>query len=366
MSILHTIRLPLVALAATATLAGCNPPPHDVVQRGYRGTGMELVVDKAERAESVAANKAPDVIPQVPPGGPKAGDLYENVEVLGDLTVGEFTRVMASITQWVAPEEGCNYCHVPGNFASEDVYTKKVARSMLAMTQRINEDWGEKHVAPAGVTCYTCHRGQAVPQYAWSHDPGPETSAKIDTNGQNIASPTAAYSSLPYDPLTPFLEEDYPISLQGNTALPTGPNVGTKQAEWTYSLMMHFSDSLNANCTFCHNSRAFANWEQSPYQRVKAWHAIRMVRETNNGYIKPTGEWLPPHRLGPMGDVPKVSCMTCHQGAYKPMYGANMIDPYPSLARKTGVAVDMAEEAAAAKAERDGPVPAVGNMGGGE
>ena len=160
MSILHTIRLPLVAVAATATLAACNPPPHDVVQRGYRGTAMELVIDKAERAESVAANKAPDVIPQVPSGGPKAGDLYENVEVLGDLTVGEFTRVMASITQWVAPEEGCNYCHVPGNFASEDVYTKKVARSMLAMTQRINEDWGEKHVAPAGVTCYTCHRGQ--------------------------------------------------------------------------------------------------------------------------------------------------------------------------------------------------------------
>jgi len=367
MSTLHTIRLPLVALAAAATLAACNPPPHDTVQRGFRGTGMELVIDQGERRESGAINQPPEVIPQVAPGGPKAGDIYQNVQVLGDLSVGEFTRVMASITEWVSPEEGCNYCHVDGNFAAEDVYTKKVARTMLAMTQRLNEDWGERHVAPSGVNCYTCHRGQAVPQYVWSQNPGPKASAMFGNAGQNIPSPEIAYASLPYDPFSAFLEEDYPISLQGGTALPTGPNAGTKQAEWTYALMMHFSDSLNANCTYCHNSRAFGNWEQSPYQRVNAWHAIRMVREANNGYIKPTGEWLPEHRLGELGDVPKVNCMTCHQGAYKPLYGADMIEPYPSLSRKSGVAVDMATGLPAQEELAQGQQrsPAGGMVGGG-
>lgn len=363
MNLVHTMRLPLVALAAVATLAACNPPPHDSVQRGFRGTAMELIVDDEERAASVAASQPPDVIPQVPEGGPKAGDIYQNVQVLGDLSVAQFTRVMSSITEWVAPEQGCNYCHVEGNFAAEDVYTKKVSRVMLAMTQRINEDWGANHVAPAGVNCYTCHRGQNVPQYVWSHDPGPETSDMIDTNGQNVSSASVGYASLPYDPFTPFLENDYPISLQGNTALPTGPNVGTKQAEWTYALMMHFSQSLNANCTFCHNSRAFGNWEQSPYQRVKAWYAIRMVRDTNNAYIKPTGEWLPPHRLGELGDVPKVNCKTCHQGAYKPLYGADMIKPYPSLATKSGIAVDMAKGEGTVDLAQGAPGGTDGNAG---
>jgi photosynthetic reaction center cytochrome c subunit len=335
------IRLPAALAAAAFTLAACDPPPVESVQRGYRGTGMELIIDPGSREASVAANMPPDIIPQVPEGGPKAGDIYQNVEVLGDLSVGQFTRVMASITEWVAPEEGCNYCHVGNNFASEDIYTKKVARVMLAMTQRLNEDWGEKHTAPSGVTCYTCHRGQPVPEYVWAEDPGPKHAAKIHRSGQNIASPAVAYASLPRDPFTPFLEGDEAISIQGNTALPTGPNVGTKQAEWTYALMMHFSDALNANCTFCHNSRAFTNWEQSPYTRVKAWHAIRMVREANNAYIDPTTDWLPDNRKGPLGDPLKVNCKTCHQGAYKPLYGASMIEQFPSLATKTGAAVDM-------------------------
>ena len=50
--------------------------------------------------------------PYVPEGGePLAKDIYENVQVLGDLTEDNFTRLMGAITQWVSPEEGCAYCH---------------------------------------------------------------------------------------------------------------------------------------------------------------------------------------------------------------------------------------------------------------
>ena len=32
-----------------------------------------------------------------------------------------------------------------------------------------------------------------------------------------------------------------------------------KQTEHTYGLMMHMSDSLGVNCTYCHNTRSFAS-----------------------------------------------------------------------------------------------------------
>ncbi|MEE4276922.1 MAG: photosynthetic reaction center cytochrome PufC [Halieaceae bacterium] len=329
-------RLGLLAVLAATTLAGCERPPMEAVQRGYRGTGMEQVVNPRTAAEQVAAVELPAVIPPVPSAGPKAADVYQNVEVLGDLSVGEFTRLMAAITEWVSPEEGCTYCH-GNNFADDDKYTKKVARVMIAMTQRVNESWGEKHVAPAGVTCYTCHRGKNVPEYVWVKDAGPRMASMAAANptGQNVSSESVAYASLPYDPFTPYLEGDAEIRMAGDTALPTGNRQSIKQTEWTYALMMHFSDSLGVNCTYCHNSRAFAKWEQSPPTRLKAWHAIRMVREVNNGYIWETNDWLPDYRQGPSGDPQKVACNTCHQGAYKPLYGAPMIKDYPNLSKET-------------------------------
>ncbi|WP_312858721.1 photosynthetic reaction center cytochrome c subunit family protein [Rhizobium sp. G21] len=35
--------------------------------------------------------------------------MYENVQVLKDLSDDQFNQFMASITEWVAPEAGCNY-----------------------------------------------------------------------------------------------------------------------------------------------------------------------------------------------------------------------------------------------------------------
>ncbi len=45
----------------------------------------------------------------------------------------------------------------------------------------------------------------------------------------------------------------------------------------------------------------------------------------------PLTDILPESRKGPLGDVYKVYCATCHQGAYKPLYGAPMAKDYPAL-----------------------------------
>jgi hypothetical protein len=57
----------------------------------------------------------------------------------------------------------CNFCHVQGNFASDEKHEKAVARTMISMAQDLNAKFEDGKVH---VTCYTCHRGEAVPKTA--------------------------------------------------------------------------------------------------------------------------------------------------------------------------------------------------------
>lgn len=340
-----------VLLLAAAVLAGCERPPVNTVQSGYRGTGMEQVYNPRTLAEQAALNTLPDTPPPAPAEGPKARDLYQNVKLLGDLSVGQFARTMVSITTWVAPKEGCAYCHNAANFADDGKYQKVVSRRMLEMVQHLNRDWGA-HVGTTGVTCYTCHRGNPVPEKVWFEPVrSPQVTALLGDNaGQNLAAASVAYASLPGDPFTPFLKDSQEIRVLGQTALPTGNRQSIKQAEWTYGLMTHMSTALGVNCTFCHNSRSFASWETSSPQRATAWHGIRMVRDLNQQYLQPLTGTFPAERLGPAGDVAKVNCATCHQGAYKPLYGASLAKDFPELGALKAQVVAIGAEAAAAAA----------------
>jgi photosynthetic reaction center cytochrome c subunit len=325
----------LAAGIAVAALSGCERLPMETRQIGYRGTGMEQVINPRTVEANAPLHVAPDPLPPAVAVGPKAKDIYQNVKVLGDLHVTEFTRLMQAMTNWVAPQQGCTYCHNPANFADDSLYTKVVARRMTEMTQAINAGW-KNHVADTGVTCYTCHRGNNVPTQKWFADPSPDTAGRMlgNDNGQNKAGKASvANSSLPYDPFTPFLLGKEEIRVGATTALPTGPQTPLMRAEWTHGLMMHMSDGLGVGCTHCHNTRSMAEWAESPPARVTAWHGIRMVRELNNAFMVPLTAGQPPNRLGPTGDIAKVNCATCHQGVNKPLNGATMAKHHPELQR---------------------------------
>ncbi len=338
-----------VALLAAALLAGCERPPVQSVQHGYRGTGMVQVYNPRTLAEQIPLNQPPAVLPQLPAGGPVSKDIYQNVQVLGDLDVGNFTRLMTSMTNWVAPNEGCVYCHNLANLAEDSKYTKVVARAMLRMTQKINAEW-QPHVAATGVTCWTCHRGQAVPQQVWFTTPPQDKRADFigNRNGQNLADPDVGLASLPGDPFTMYLStKPQTIAVGGPTALPTGHVASLQATEGTYALMMHMSDGLGVNCTYCHSTRNFAKWEESTTQRVTAWHGLRMVSDLNVNHMLPLTDVFPASRKGPLGDVAKVNCATCHQGAYKPVYGAPMAKDFPELQRVVAPAAAPADAASA-------------------
>lgn len=343
--------MPLLALTVVlgAGLLWVARTDTEQTQRGYRGTAMQQITNKATQATLVSQNQVPEALPAVEDlSGPKASEVYENVQVLGNLNEEQFNRTMAAITEWVSPEAGCNYCHVEDadgnvNFASDDNYAKVVARRMFQMTQTVNEKW-QSHVKNVGVTCYTCHRGKPVPQNIWFTVPTerPHILRMKNRGEQNVAGVEAnAYSDLPRDPFTPFLLNDSEIRMTGTEPLPHGNRASIKQTEWTWALMMHMSQSLGVNCTYCHNSRNFADWEQAPPTRGTAWHGIRMVRELNNTYLDPLKPVYPEKRLGTLGDAPKANCATCHNGVYKPLYGANMVKDYlhslaPSAVGKEG------------------------------
>lgn len=329
-------------LAAALLVAGCERPPVTSQQVGYRGVQMGNVYNPRTVATLQAANQVPAPQPPTEGDAPLAKDIYQNVQVLTDLNVAEFTRVMLAMTEWVSPEQGCTYCHAGDNLADDTLYTKVVARRMLEMTRNINMQW-QPHVAQTGVTCFTCHRGKNVPANVWFIDPGPGRTRGLtaDRAGQNMPSKAAGLTSLPYEAFLPFLRDAQNIRTISTAALPNGNTQNIMQTEHTYSLMMHMSEGLGVNCTFCHNSRSFANWTESTPQRVTAWHGIRMARDLNTNYLEPLTAQFPKNRLGPTGDVAKINCSTCHQGVSKPLYGAQMAKDYPELTR-VKVAIDPA------------------------
>jgi len=318
------------------------------MQTGPRGTGMSV-------PEFKAALATPDPTieeyyteePYVPePGEELAGDVYENVQVLGDVTVDNFNRLMNAMTQWVSPEEGCTYCHGDVSieeYGNDDLYTKVVSRRMIQMTQYINEEW-DGHVnaiKEVGVNCYTCHRGEHVPSEIWFKIAPVNEASGSWASVQNRATSISQSTSLPSDALEKYLLEgnqivvhDLESRVAGGPASDEDPLPSIQDTERTYSLMNYFSNSLGVNCVFCHNSRAFysAAGEVTP-QWSTASLGIFMVQDLNNEFLVPLKDTYPAERLGPVyADAPKAACKTCHKGYQQPMQGLNAIGDWPELA----------------------------------
>ena len=218
----------LAAAAAGAgllTLAACDLGPKDSVQTGFRGAGLQQIVDRGDI--KAAAAIPPEPYPLPPDGGETAGQAYQNVRVLQNVSKDRFDHLMAEMNVWVAPpEQGCNYCHNPENLASDEKYTKVVARRMLQMTQTINSKWAS-HVKQTGVTCYTCHRGNAVPEYVWTNALGTANPRSIRGNkhGQNAPDPNVGYASLPSDPFAAYFAGRGNIRVASDKALPSDDHV---------------------------------------------------------------------------------------------------------------------------------------------
>jgi hypothetical protein len=97
----------------------------------------------------VAAKKAP---PPPPPSNLKVLKLSSGQEVV---------QVMRTFTAALGVQ--CTYCHMAGNYPSDENPKKDEARKMIRMTQQINANFPDNKMY---VSCFTCHRGEAQPKTA--------------------------------------------------------------------------------------------------------------------------------------------------------------------------------------------------------
>src|SRR5580692_9853519 len=118
---------------------------------------MRLVAALIVSLCCVSAQQAPPVkgAPKEPPANPT------NLKILKATTGAEVVQIMHTFTTGLGQQ--CTYCHVAGNYASDENPKKDAARKMIAMVQKINAEFpdGKMHVS-----CYTCHRGEAQPKTA--------------------------------------------------------------------------------------------------------------------------------------------------------------------------------------------------------
>jgi hypothetical protein len=92
--------------------------------------------------------------PQDPPQ--RKGPTPKNLKVLPPDT--DIRATMFAFR--TALGQQCTFCHVQGDFASDENPMKTTARHMIEMVKDINAKFpdGKMHV-----TCYTCHRGASMP-----------------------------------------------------------------------------------------------------------------------------------------------------------------------------------------------------------
>ena len=84
-----------------------------------------------------------------------------NLKVLKVSTGPEVGQIMRTFTVGLGVQ--CIYCHVQGNYASDENPKKDIARHMITMTQQVNGNFSEGKLR---VSCYTCHRGEPEPKTA--------------------------------------------------------------------------------------------------------------------------------------------------------------------------------------------------------
>lgn len=91
-----------------------------------------------------------------------------NLKVLQVTSSTEVRQIMRSFAAGLGVQ--CSYCHMEGNFASDENPKKQAARQMIRLVQKVNAEFpdGKLHIS-----CFTCHRGETQPRTA----PAPEAPA---------------------------------------------------------------------------------------------------------------------------------------------------------------------------------------------
>jgi photosynthetic reaction center cytochrome c subunit len=227
--------------------------------------------------------------------------------------------------------------------ASKDPQLQAITRAMTDMTQAINTRW-RNHVGAGGVTCFTCHRNQAIPPETWFPRAPKETPAMFARSENWNESAQTVRNFFPDNGWALYFLQNEPIHVQSKTALRSGTVAPQLVAKRVYEFMMQMSDGIGVNCGYCHNSRALADWSQSTPNRWVGYDAIRMTRDIDQHFLFNPAHWvlqsreylkqntlvIPADRRVAAQAPGLVVCATCHYGHTKPDFGTVAVKNYPA------------------------------------
>lgn len=95
-----------------------------------------------------------------------AESVFKNIKILKGVPVENLLRRM-NYGYGRSLGVRCQHCHVLGHYGDEDKATKQIARDMMVMTGKINDELlpAIKNIKSEhpGVNCGTCHRGTPRP-----------------------------------------------------------------------------------------------------------------------------------------------------------------------------------------------------------
>ncbi len=200
---------------------------------------------------------------------------YENLQILTGAPPDQLEQIMGAIALSLGVE--CEYCHVTGNWASDERGAKETAREMMRMSAEIGETYFGVLEAPS---CWTCHRGS----------PRPETQPFPALPAGALGLPVGTAGALAFANEDTASGEVY-VNIQNYTDLP---------ASGLRGVMETYTRDLGVGCDHCHVEGDWASDE------VLMKLVARRMFEIQQGL---EGEYLPEGAL---------SCWTCHRGETLP------------------------------------------------
>ncbi len=144
-----------ILLCAIGPFAGPHAQAQNATSQNSPAAGTAAVNGEAS---AKGANQEPKATSQKPAGQKLAEEQFKNIQALKGIPADQLIPAMQFISASLGVE--CEFCHVHEKMDSDDKKPKKIARQMITMMLDIDKANFEGRL---DVTCYTCHRGAAMP-----------------------------------------------------------------------------------------------------------------------------------------------------------------------------------------------------------
>src|SRR6202051_2084515 len=144
-----------ILLCAIGPFAGPHAQAQNATSQNSQGAGTAVLNGEASTKHSAQEPKATN---QKAAGQKLAEEQFKNIQALKGIPADQLIPAMQFISASLGVE--CEFCHVHDKMDSDDKKPKKIARQMITMMLDIDKNNFDGRLE---VTCYTCHRGAAMP-----------------------------------------------------------------------------------------------------------------------------------------------------------------------------------------------------------